>query len=89
MEFFLSCISPQAKKLFDVKKINERFKEILKKIGLSKIADLADVADEKDECLLVKIKHPAIKITLEMHEKNIRNQLKNDGFHIKKVFIKF
>lgn len=89
MEFFLSCISPQAKKMFDVKKINAEFKKILTDLGMAKIADFADVADEKNDCLLIRATAPAVVTFLNLRKNEIKERLKvKTNKKIAEIFIK-
>lgn len=89
MEFFLSCISPQAKKLFDIKQLNNEFKSVLKDLKLEKLATFCKVADMKNDCILICVNHPTILQTLNFKKSEIKNRLQeNLKIKIKEIFIK-
>lgn len=89
MEFFLSCISPQAKKLFDIKQLNNEFKSVLKDLKLEKLATFCKVADMKNDCILVCMKHPAAVQALNFKKSEIKKHLQEKTkIKIKEIFVK-
>lgn len=89
MEFFLSCISPQAKKLFDIKQLNNEFKTVLKDLKLEKLATFCKVADVKNDCILIAVNHPAILQTLNFKKAEIKFHLQEKlKIKIKEIFVK-
>ena len=89
MEFFLSCISPQAKKMFDIKKLNADLSRVLNDLKMDKIAGCCKVVDEKNDCLLIQTNAPAVTAFLNLRKNEIKERLKvKSNKKIAEIFIK-